>query len=272
MSLERAARAGLGASGLRDNAGAFQRSFDHLVVLRRRRKLQRHYTGHQRNRHLLPIDLQLLPLTEFFWALGEYNGRAALCSGKFSGRPRGAIQVGIPFGPRGFRLSVFRKPNRRPGDASERNGQVEAEEAVGTESENGRAHRTIQRHETDQLGRQSVGFQTGIGIFRTPGSLVARRLCRGMVLHHKPGIFRRRGHQTTERIADPFPGRAFESRREAALVGVAGRELLVGWRHELERHTEPGDQTNRFAHRRDGFLPDQQTPIHQSQLQQRHIY
>lgn len=117
-----AARARPCASSVCDNAGAFQRNFGHLVVLRRRRELQRYYTSHQRNRHLLPIKPQLLPLSQSLWTLGKLHGLATLCGGKFSGRPVRAIQVGIPLGPRGFRLSVFREPDRRPRDATEGDG------------------------------------------------------------------------------------------------------------------------------------------------------
>ncbi len=128
------------------------------------------------------------------------------------------------------------------------------------------------RLEIDQLGRQSMGFQTGTWVFRTLGPLGARWLCWSVVLHHEPDVLRRPGYQTTKCSADRGFGGAFELRREAALVAVTGRELLVGWDYQLEWHTEPGDKADRLAHWRHGFLPDQQTPIHQSKLQQWHIH
>src|SRR3989442_13781111 len=98
------------------------------------------------------------------------------------------------------------------------------------------------------------------------GPLGARWLCWSVVLHHKLRFLCWPGYQTAGSSAWRCVRGTSELRREAALVDVARRELLVGRHYQLERHTKPSHQTDRFAPGRHGFIPGQQTPIDKSQL------
>ena len=94
----------------------------------------------------------------------------------------------------------------------------------------------------------------------------------GVVLHHQLGILRCSVSQTTNRRTRWRFGRSFEPQLQDWDVGLVGWQLLVGRRHESERHTESRHQTDWLAYRGYGCVAVFQAPVTEGQLQRRHIY
>src|SRR5215469_9631688 len=104
------------------------------------------------------------------------------------------------------------------------------------------------------------------------GKLVTRRVRRCVVLHHQPRFVRRSGTPTTNPAAYRCARGPFEPQLQVRNLGFAGRQFLVGRRHEPERHLEPRDQADRLPNWSYRGLALFQAPIAEGELQRWYVH
>ena len=106
-----------------------------------------------------------------------------------------------------------------------------------------------------QLGHQSMGVQTGAGLFATLGKLGARCVRRSVVLYDERCLLLSTQSGAPNGKAHRLVRRPLELRlQQAEMLGFAGRKLLVRRCHQLEQHPQFGHSPDQFAHRRNLFL------------------
>ena len=130
----------------------------------------------------------------------------------------------------------------------------------------GRAHRDhslaasrlwgpIRSDSPHQPGHQSMGVQTGVGLFAALGKLGARCVRRSVVLYDEQCLLLSSQSATSNGKAYRFARRPLELRlQQTEILGFTGRKFLVRRCDQLEQHPQFGHSPDKFAHWRDLFL------------------
>jgi hypothetical protein len=104
--------------------------------------------------------------------------------GSFQGTALGAATP-LPFRSSGLGLSLLGKPQGWPSNAGIKIHEMAPEDVAGRQSQGDCPDRSVRSHQADQLGRQSLGLQTGVWIFSTLGQMGARRVHGSVALHYE---------------------------------------------------------------------------------------